>query len=68
MSIQEHTQYPNDMSDTSKAMKSQNTPQTPCSPYLYSPYLSPPLATKHQKEGEATPGVEKTESTGWVRR
>ena len=30
-------------------MKSQNTPQTPCSPYLYSPYLSPPLATKHQK-------------------
>ena len=49
MSTQEHTQYPNDMSDTSKAMKSQNTPQTPCSPYLYSPYLSPPLATKHQK-------------------
>ena len=32
------------MSDTLKAMKIQNMPQIPCSPYL-----SPPLATKHQK-------------------
>ena len=49
MSTQGHTQYPNNMSDTSEAMKSPNHTTNPLLPYLYSPYLSPPLATKHQK-------------------
>ena len=30
-------------------MKIQTRHKPPDSPYLYSPYLSPPLATKHQK-------------------
>ena len=32
-----------------KSMKIQTRHKPPSSPYLYSPYLSPPLATKHQK-------------------
>ena len=32
-----------------KSMKIQSRHKPPSSPYLYSPYLSPPLATKHQK-------------------
>jgi len=53
------------MSDTSRAMKSQNTPQTPCSPYLYSPYLSPPLATKHQK-GRRSYSWGGEDGVGWL--
>ena len=35
-----------------KSMKIQSHHKPPSSPYLYSPYLSPPLATKHQKKGD----------------
>ena len=35
-----------------KFMKIQTCHKPPSSPYLYSPYLSPPMATKHQKKGD----------------
>ena len=35
-----------------KSMKIQSRHKTPSSLYLYSPYLSPPMATKHQKKGD----------------
>ena len=47
-----------------KSMKIQSRHKPPSSPYLYSPYLSPPLATKHQKRRPelTSPGAKKTES------
>jgi hypothetical protein len=53
-----------------KSMKVQSRHKPPCSPYLYSPYLSPPLATKHQKgrlELRTSPGLEESKpSTSWA--
>ena len=49
-----------------KSMKIQSRHKPPSSPYLYSPYLSPPLATKHQKGRETSPGLEKAESSSSV--
>ena len=42
-----------------KSMKIQSRHKPPSSPYLYSPYLSPPLATKHQKGRRSNPELEK---------
>src|SRR6185437_8856135 len=50
-----------------KSMKIQSRHKPPSSPYLYSPYLSPPLATKHQKGRRSNSEPEKAGSSGWVR-
>src|SRR6185503_17081607 len=50
-----------------KSMKIQSRHKPPSSPYLYSPYLSPPLATKHQKGRRSSPELEKTGSSCSVR-
>ena len=50
--------------------KSKSRHKPPWTPYLYSPYLSPPLATKHQKgrlELRTSPGLEESKpSTSWA--
>jgi hypothetical protein len=38
---------------TREATKTQNPALSPNSPYLYSPYLSPPLAKRTKKESKA---------------
>jgi hypothetical protein len=38
---------------TREATKTQNPALSPNSPYLYSPYRSPPLATSTKKESKA---------------
>jgi hypothetical protein len=38
---------------TREATKTRNPALSPNSPYLYSPYLSPPLATSTKKESKA---------------
>src|SRR6185436_20689688 len=50
-----------------KSMKIQSHHKPPSSPYLYSPYLSPPLATKHQKGRRSNPELEKAGSSDSVR-
>src|SRR6185436_5022224 len=50
-----------------KSMKIQSRHKQPSSPYLYSPYLSPPLATKHQKRRRSSPELENAGSSGSVR-
>ena len=48
-----------------KSMRIQSRHKPPSSPYLYSPYLSPPLATKHQK-GRRSYSWGGEDGVGWL--
>ena len=64
MSTQSHTQKPNDMSDTSKSMKSPNHATNPLNPLSLLPLSISPFGDKAPKrKARATnPGAKKAES------